>query len=59
MTLAEIKKIAVQHGIKVSGMKKADLVKAIQQLEGNDPCFATGTAAECRQDECLWRADCE
>ena len=58
MKLEEIKEIARQHDIKVGKLKKAELVRAIQSAEGNDPCFATGQASECGQAECLWRADC-
>jgi hypothetical protein len=58
MKLEEIKVIAKQLDIKVGKMKKADLVRAVQLAEGNDVCFETGKAAECAQDECLWRPDC-
>jgi hypothetical protein len=58
MKLEEIKEIAKQHNIKVGKLKKAELVKAIQQAEGNYSCFETGQAAECDQAECLWRTDC-
>lgn len=59
MKLDEIKEIARQHGIKVGRMKKAELVKAIQLAEQNDPCFETGKSAVCEQEECLWREDCD
>ena len=59
MTVAEIKKIAAQNGIKVAGLKKAELVRAIQVQEGNAPCFASGQAADCGQGHCLWLAACE
>lgn len=58
MKLDEIKEIAKQHNIKVGKMKKADLVRAIQQAENNDICFETGQAGTCGQDTCLWREDC-
>jgi hypothetical protein len=59
MKLEEIKKIAQQHNIKVGKMKKAELVRAIQQAENNDVCFETGQAAVCGQEHCMWREDCE
>ncbi|MDA8431084.1 MAG: Rho termination factor N-terminal domain-containing protein [Geobacteraceae bacterium] len=59
MKLDEIKEIAKQHNIKVGKMKKADLVRAIQQAENNDICFGTGQANTCGQQACLWRGDCE
>ncbi len=58
MKLDQIKVIAAQHGIKAGKMKKADLVRAIQQAEKNDSCFDTGQAGSCGQDACLWREDC-
>jgi hypothetical protein len=59
MKLDEIKEIARQHGIKVGRMKKAELVRAIQLAEQNDPCFETGKSDVCRQDSCAWREDCQ
>ena len=58
MKLEEIKEIAKQHDIKAGKMKKAELVRAIQLAEQNDPCFETGQAATCGQGGCLWRSDC-
>lgn len=58
MKLEEIKEIAKQHDIKIGKLKKAELIRAIQSAEGNDVCFESGKAAECGQDECLWRGDC-
>jgi len=58
MKLDEIKEIAKQHDIKVGKMKKADLVRAIQQAENNGVCFETGQAGSCGQEACLWREDC-
>jgi len=59
MTFADIKKIAIEHGIRVVGVKKVDIVRAIQKQEGNTPCFASGKVAECAQRHCLWAAACE
>ena len=59
MKLDEIKEMAKQHRIKTVRMKKAELVRAIQQAEGNEQCFGSGKAAACGQDMCLWRGDCD
>jgi hypothetical protein len=59
MTFTEIKQIAIEQGIRVVGVKKTDIVRAIQKQEGNAPCFASGKAAECGQLHCLWFAVCE
>lgn len=58
MKLDVIKGIAMQQNIKVGKLKKAELVRAIQLTEGNEPCFGSGRASECDQAECLWRVDC-
>lgn len=59
MRIEEIKEIARIRGVKTGKMKKADIIRAIQQLEGNPACFDTGKATECGQDNCLWREDCK
>ncbi|MEI6825206.1 MAG: Rho termination factor N-terminal domain-containing protein [Desulfuromonadales bacterium] len=59
MKLEEIKEIAKQHNIKVGRMKKAELVRAIQEAEKNDVCFETGMVSECGQEACAWREDCQ
>lgn len=58
MKAAEIREIARRHGIKVGQMKKADIIREIQQAKGNEACFASGKVAVCRQTDCLWREDC-
>lgn len=59
MKIDEIKEIAKQHNIKTGKMKKADLIRAIQEAEKNDQCFSTGKAEQCGQGACLWREDCD
>lgn len=58
MNMQEIKAIARERGVKAGAMKKAELVQAIQQSEGNDACFNTGRSATCGQAACLWKDDC-
>ncbi|MFW9604556.1 MAG: SAP domain-containing protein [Trichlorobacter sp.] len=59
MKLADVKKIAAEHGIVVGRMRKAEIIRAIQRAEGNEDCYSIGKAAHCCQEECLWRTDCE
>lgn len=59
MKLDEIRELAKQHNIKVGKMKKAELIRAIQQAENNHVCFETAQADTCGQATCLWREDCE
>ena len=58
MTVKEIKAIATKMGIQGGKMKKTDLVRTIQTTEGNAPCFQTGQADTCGQENCCWRSDC-
>jgi len=58
MKMQQIREIAKPLGIKTARMSKINLVRAIQQAEGNFPCFATAVAGECDQTECVWREDC-
>jgi len=59
MKVNDIKEIAKQRGINPGKMKKLDLIRAIQQAEGNPVCFTTGYKEECGQPDCLWREDCD
>jgi len=58
MQMTEIKTIAKQYGVKVSKLKKTELIKTIQLAEGNIDCFATPAVDSCGQETCLWRSDC-
>ncbi len=58
MKIDEIKEIAKRLGIKPGKMKKADLVREIQKVEGNEDCYNSGQAAVCGQNGCSWREDC-
>lgn len=59
MKVDQVRAIAVQRGIKPGKMKKNDLIRAIQQAEGNEACFDTGKSRHCGQEDCLWRVDCD
>ncbi len=59
MTYEQIKEIARERGIRIGGVKKVEIVRAIQTQEGNEPCFATGRAADCSQLRCLWLKACD
>jgi len=58
MNMTEIRQLAKERGAKIGNMTKADAVRAIQSVEGNDSCFATSMASVCGQDVCLFRTDC-
>ena len=58
MKLQQIQKMAKGMGLNAYRRKKVDLIRDIQDREGNMACFATDRVADCGEDECLWRADC-
>ena len=58
MNMNQIKEVARDRGVKAGKMKKTELVRAIQEAEGNTPCFASGQVDSCGQQQCLWREDC-
>lgn len=58
MKIEEVKAIARQHQLKPGKANKGELIRAIQQAEGNSACFGSNNANECRQFNCLWREDC-
>jgi len=51
---ARAKKMAIDPG----SMDKKGLIRAIQEREGNVPCFKTELSA-CDQQDCCWRSDCK
>ena len=57
MTLAEIKKMAQNVGVKAGSMKKDKLIHAIQLAEGNFDCFGKAQGS-CDQSNCTFRKDC-
>lgn len=59
MKVDEIKQIARQHNVKIGRATKTELVRSIQQAEGNMPCFANSNSAQCGQHSCKWREDCD
>jgi hypothetical protein len=58
MEIEEIRKIAAQLGIDVTGREKADLIRAIQRAEGIAECFGLAVSDDCDEESCLWREDC-
>ena len=57
MKITEISRKAVKIGLNAQGMKKVELVRAIQSAEGNVACFDT-EKSDCDQLACCWRKDC-
>jgi hypothetical protein len=58
MNLIVIKGIAKQHNLKISKVNKNELIRSIQQAEGNQQCFGSNMAQLCGQYSCAWLKDC-
>ena len=57
MRMTEINRKATKIGLNAQGMKKKELIRAIQSAEGNVACFDT-EKSDCDQLICCWREDC-
>jgi len=58
MNFNQIKTTAKGMGINTRGMRKLDVVRAIQRAEHNIECYGTQRVDSCNEDSCLWRSDC-
>jgi len=54
VTLQKIKGIAKSGGVNPGKMRKADIIRAIQRVEGNFDRFGTAMVGYCDQQSCLW-----
>jgi hypothetical protein len=59
VNMVEIKGIAKKLDIATGKLKKSELIRTIQETEGNRQCFDTGQASQCGQSNCLWSGDCK
>ena len=59
MKITAIKEIAKQYNLKLGKATKGELVRSIQEVEGNQQCFASNLSEECGQHSCAWREDCD
>lgn len=59
MKITEIKEIAKQHNLKTGKATKSQLVRSIQEVEGNELCFDSNFSEQCGQHACAWREDCD
>lgn len=58
MKMSDVQKKAKEMGVKIGrSTKKVDLIRRIQEEEGNSPCFQM-KGDSCDQTECCWRKDC-
>ncbi len=57
MNMTDIKGKAKELGVQIGKLRKADLIRAIQDKEGNFPCFETAKDY-CSEKACCWRDAC-
>jgi len=48
-----------KKGINVYSTPKSDLIRLIQNAEGNNPCYQSNIASSCGQTDCCWYSDCK
>jgi len=53
----EIRRLARQVGVNTRGLKKAQVIHALQRVEGNFDCFGRSNGY-CDRWDCAWRDDC-
>ncbi len=58
MNLNKIREKAKKMNIDPGSMAKKELIRCIQEREGNSPCFKTNPLS-CEQYDCCWRSDCK
>lgn len=59
MTLAELQQLACDFGLKACAAltSQTELIRAIQALRGEEPCFSTDKLYNCTE-VCEWRQNC-
>jgi len=54
----ELLKLAKEFDISHSGLSNIELIRKLQQSEGNFDCYAKASEGVCDQSGCAWRDDC-
>jgi hypothetical protein len=59
MHMNEVRARAKELGLtRLGRIRKADLIRKIQQAENFSPCFGSEQRLECPYEDCCWRQDC-
>lgn len=59
MNMQEVRERAAAVGLSGIGrLRKAELIRRIQEAEGNNPCFGAEWRQGCAEMHCCWRPDC-
>lgn len=56
--IQEVRERARKMGIKPGKKTKTELIRSIQETEGNPHCFHTDAFSSCREVGCCWRLEC-
>jgi hypothetical protein len=48
-----------QRGVRLYSTPKTDLIRMVQNAEGNSPCYKGDFAQSCGQVDCCWFKDCK
>jgi len=60
MNMNEIRERAAAVGLAGTGrLRKAELIRKIQQAEGNSPCYGAEWRQSCAEMFCCWRSNCQ
>ena len=60
MKIDEVRDRAKQAGVSASArMRKGELIRAIQRVEGNQDCFGSAWRYDCPWNDCCWKEDCQ
>jgi len=58
MKIQKVRAIAKAKGVNSARMSKREIIRSIQEAEGNFPCFGTARDGFCDREDCAWKEDC-
>jgi hypothetical protein len=58
MKIQGIRAIAKAKGVNSARRSKGEIIRAVQEAEGNFPSFGTARDGYCHREDCAWREDC-
>ncbi len=58
MKIQRVRAIAKMKGVNSARQSKGEIIRAIQEAEGNFPCFGTARDGYCDREDCAWKEDC-
>ena len=56
--IQKIRSIAKEMRVNSARRNKGQIIRAIQETEGNFPCFGTARDGYCDREDCIWKEDC-